>query len=134
MTLSNSYFIGIRFLIKPDTSRENTAGKGEKLDWKGVAISLFFGLTTGFGTGFVGTGGGMMSRFSCKVSVPASNPSKHLRPEAFYSWNKSLETIFLSAHKSYTGKAYSFTYSRATFQFKILFSSDNKSSATGVNT
>ncbi|MDE7283416.1 MAG: TSUP family transporter, partial [Lachnospiraceae bacterium] len=44
----------------PDTSRENTAGKGEKLDWKGVAISLFFGLTIGFGTGFVGTGGGMM--------------------------------------------------------------------------
>ena len=28
--------------------------------WKGVAISLFFGLTIGFGTGFVGTGGGMM--------------------------------------------------------------------------
>lgn len=25
-----------------------------------VAISLFFGLTIGFGTGFVGTGGGMM--------------------------------------------------------------------------
>ncbi|MDE7303351.1 MAG: TSUP family transporter [Oscillospiraceae bacterium] len=59
-TLFLTFFIGIRFLIKPDTSRENTAGKGEKLDWKGVAISLFFGLTIGFGTGFVGTGGGMM--------------------------------------------------------------------------
>ncbi|MDE6592754.1 MAG: TSUP family transporter [Oscillospiraceae bacterium] len=59
-TLFLTFFIGIRFLIKPDTSRENTAGKGEKLDWKGVAIFLFFGLTIGFGTGFVGTGGGMM--------------------------------------------------------------------------
>lgn len=59
-TLFLTFFIGIRFLIKPDTSRENTVAKGEKLDWKGVAISLFFGLTIGFGTGFVGTGGGMM--------------------------------------------------------------------------
>ena len=59
-TLFLTFFIGIRFLVKPDTSRKNTAGKGEKLDWKGVAISLFFGLTIGFGTGFVGTGGGMM--------------------------------------------------------------------------
>ncbi|MDE5859709.1 MAG: sulfite exporter TauE/SafE family protein, partial [Oscillospiraceae bacterium] len=59
-TLFLTFFIGIRFLIKPDTSRKNTAGKGEKLDWKGVAISLFFGLTRGFGTGLVGTGGGRM--------------------------------------------------------------------------
>ena len=59
-TLFLTFFIGIRFLVKPDTSRKNTAGKGEKLDWKGVATSLFFGLTIGFGTGFVGTGGGMM--------------------------------------------------------------------------
>ena len=59
-TLFLTFFIGIRFLVKPDTSREEQAEKGEKLDWKGVAISLFFGLTIGFGTGFVGTGGGMM--------------------------------------------------------------------------
>ena len=59
-TLFLTFFIGIRFLVKPDTSRESTASKGEKLDWKGVIISLFFGLTIGFGTGFVGTGGGMM--------------------------------------------------------------------------
>ena len=59
-TLFLTFFIGIRFLVKPDTSRENTVSKGESLDWKGVAISLFFGLTIGFGTGFVGTGGGMM--------------------------------------------------------------------------
>ena len=55
-TLFLTFFIGIRFLIKPDTSRESTVDKGEKLDRKGVAISLFFGLTIGFGTGFVGTG------------------------------------------------------------------------------
>ena len=59
-TLFLTFCIGIRFLVKPDTSRKNTAAKGEKLDWKGVVISLFFGLTIGFGTGFVGTGGGMM--------------------------------------------------------------------------
>ncbi len=59
-TLFLTFFIGIRFLVKPDTSRKVQAGKGEKLDWKGVVISLFFGLTIGFGTGFVGTGGGMM--------------------------------------------------------------------------
>ena len=52
--------IGIRFLIKPSTERADTAGKGTRLDWKGVAVSLFFGLTIGFGTGFVGSGGGMM--------------------------------------------------------------------------
>ena len=59
-TLFLTFFIGIRFLVKPDTSRENRPTKGEKLGWKGVAVSLFFGLTIGFGTGFVGTGGGMM--------------------------------------------------------------------------
>ncbi len=59
-TLFLTFFIGIRFLVKPDTSRKEQALKGEKLDWKGVLVSLFFGLTIGFGTGFVGTGGGMM--------------------------------------------------------------------------
>ena len=59
-TLFLTFFIGIRFLVKPDTSRKNTAEKGGALGVKGVAISLFFGLTIGFGTGFVGTGGGMM--------------------------------------------------------------------------
>lgn len=59
-TLFLTFCIGIRFLIKPDTSRKNTAAMGEKLDWRGAATSLFFGLTIGFGTGFVGTGGGMM--------------------------------------------------------------------------
>lgn len=52
--------IGIRFLLKPDTQKEKPVKKGAKLDWKGVAISLFFGLTIGFGTGFFGSGGGMM--------------------------------------------------------------------------
>ena len=59
-TLFLTFFIGIRFLVKPDTSRKDHAVKGEKLDAKGIIISLFFGLTIGFGTGFVGTGGGMM--------------------------------------------------------------------------
>ena len=59
-TLFLTFFIGIRFLVKPDTSRKNQAAKGEALALKGILISLFFGLTIGFGTGFVGTGGGMM--------------------------------------------------------------------------
>ena len=59
-TLFLTFCIGIRFLVKPSTERENGAVKGEKLDRKGVAVSLFFGLTIGFGTGFVGSGGGMM--------------------------------------------------------------------------
>ena len=59
-TLVLTFCIGIRFLVKPSTERANTQAKGAKLDWKGVAVSLFFGLTIGFGTGFVGSGGGMM--------------------------------------------------------------------------
>lgn len=55
-----TFFIGIRFLVKPDTQREHPLAKGAGLDAKGIAISLFFGLTIGFGTGFVGSGGGMM--------------------------------------------------------------------------
>ncbi len=59
-TLFLTFFIGIRFLIKPDSGRKDRSVKGQKLDGKGILISLFFGLTIGFGTGFVGTGGGMM--------------------------------------------------------------------------
>ncbi|MGN1234553.1 MAG: sulfite exporter TauE/SafE family protein, partial [Christensenellaceae bacterium] len=46
--------IGIRFLVKPDTKRESSVAKGAKPDRKGIAVSLFFGLTIGFGTGFIG--------------------------------------------------------------------------------
>lgn len=59
-TLFLTFLIGIRFLVKPDTTRSKTASRSARLDLKGVIISLFFGLTIGFGTGFVGTGGGMM--------------------------------------------------------------------------
>ena len=59
-TLFLTFFIGIKFLIKPDTTRKDTAAKGAKLDFKAAAISVFFGLTIGFGAGFVGSGGGMM--------------------------------------------------------------------------
>jgi uncharacterized membrane protein YfcA/dolichol kinase len=59
-TLILTFCIGIRFLVKPDTTRKDATARGTKLDWKGVIISLFFGLCIGFGAGFVGTGGGMM--------------------------------------------------------------------------
>ena len=55
-----TFFIGIRYLVKPDTQRTDTAAHGAKLGRREIAVSLFFGLTIGFGTGFVGTGGGMM--------------------------------------------------------------------------
>lgn len=52
--------IGIRFLVKPDAKeRPDKDGTG-RLTVKEIAVSLFFGLTIGFGTGFFGSGGGMM--------------------------------------------------------------------------
>ncbi|MCR5165969.1 MAG: TSUP family transporter [Oscillospiraceae bacterium] len=59
-TLILTFCIGIRFLVKPDTSRDEPVEKGAKLGLKGVLLSLFCGIPIGFGTGFVGTGGGMM--------------------------------------------------------------------------
>ncbi len=59
-TLFLTFCIGIRFIVKPDTSRENPTEKGSRLGWKGVLLSLGCGIPIGFGTGFVGTGGGMM--------------------------------------------------------------------------
>lgn len=52
--------IGIRFLVKPDAKEEPTNTGHVKLTAKEIAVSLFFGLTIGFGTGFFGSGGGMM--------------------------------------------------------------------------
>lgn len=60
LTLILTFCVGVRFLVKPSTQRGSCAVKGEKLSWKGVALSLFFGLTIGFGSGFLGAGGGMM--------------------------------------------------------------------------
>ena len=63
-----TFCIGIRYLVKPDSDEGGgTGGRGGgtsqpagRMDAKAIGISLFFGLTIGFGTGFVGTGGGMM--------------------------------------------------------------------------
>lgn len=52
--------IGIRFLVKPDAREEPTNTGHVRLTLKEIAVSLFFGLTIGFGTGFFGSGGGMM--------------------------------------------------------------------------
>ncbi|MCD8153125.1 MAG: TSUP family transporter [Clostridiales bacterium] len=59
-TLILTFCIGIRFLVKPDTSKSGADSSNVHLGWREILISLFFGLTIGFGTGFVGTGGGMM--------------------------------------------------------------------------
>lgn len=52
--------IGIRFLVKPDSKEESDKPSDARLTRKEIGVSLFFGLTIGFGTGFFGTGGGMM--------------------------------------------------------------------------
>ncbi|MBQ8814293.1 MAG: TSUP family transporter [Lachnospiraceae bacterium] len=52
--------IGIRFLVKPDAKDKPTHDGTVRLSIKEIAVSLFFGLTIGFGTGFFGSGGGMM--------------------------------------------------------------------------
>ncbi len=52
--------IGIRFLVSPDSKERPEKDGGARLTAKEIAVSLFFGLTIGFGTGFFGTGGGMM--------------------------------------------------------------------------
>ncbi|MCH5325342.1 MAG: sulfite exporter TauE/SafE family protein [Eubacterium sp.] len=52
--------IGIRFLVKPGSKEQPMKSGSIKLSAKEIAVSLFFGLTIGFGTGFFGTGGGMM--------------------------------------------------------------------------
>ena len=52
--------IGIRFLISPDSKERPEKDGKVKLTAKEIAVSLFFGLTIGFGTGFFGSGGGMM--------------------------------------------------------------------------
>ncbi|MCD8107015.1 MAG: TSUP family transporter [Oscillospiraceae bacterium] len=59
-TLLLTFCIGIRFLVKPDTSKSGADSRDVRLGVKEIIISIFFGLTIGFGTGFVGTGGGMM--------------------------------------------------------------------------
>lgn len=52
--------IGIRFLVSPDSKERPEKDGTVKLTAKEIAVSLFFGLTIGFGTGFFGSGGGMM--------------------------------------------------------------------------
>jgi len=52
--------IGIRFLVSPDSKERPEKDGKVKLSFREIAVSLFFGLTIGFGTGFFGSGGGMM--------------------------------------------------------------------------
>lgn len=59
-TLFLTFCIGIRFIVRPDTSKSGASASNVRLGLKEIIISVFFGLTIGFGTGFVGTGGGMM--------------------------------------------------------------------------
>lgn len=58
-TLFLTFCIGIRFLVKPDTKSRDIAVSNGKLNGRGIFFSLFFGLTIGFGSGFIGSGGGM---------------------------------------------------------------------------
>ncbi len=51
--------IGLRFLLAPSSDLKDK--REEKINrTKEIIISLFFGLTIGFGSGFIGSGGGMI--------------------------------------------------------------------------
>ena len=58
-TLILTVCIGIRFLVKPDSTKRNPVKNGTKLGLKEVILSVVCGIPIGFGTGFVGSGGGM---------------------------------------------------------------------------
>lgn len=58
-SLIATLIVGIRFLAKPDTSERNAKIK-QKLNKSEIIISLICGTLIGFGTGFQGSGGGMM--------------------------------------------------------------------------
>lgn len=60
VSLFLTFCIGIRFLVKPDSGKKDVEEKKDTMRARDIIISLFFGLTIGFGTGFVGSGGGMM--------------------------------------------------------------------------
>ncbi len=59
-TLLFTLGVGIRFLVKPDTSRKDADMAKVRLNKLTIGISIASGLFIGFTTGFVGTGGGMM--------------------------------------------------------------------------
>ena len=59
-TLFLTFCIGIRFIVKPDTSRTKSIQQNSRVGKKEIILSLICGIPIGFGTGFVGTGGGMM--------------------------------------------------------------------------
>ena len=61
--------IGIRFLVKPDSRDKRESSSTVRLTVREIAVSLFFGLTIGFGTGFFGCGGGMMLLIVCTVML-----------------------------------------------------------------
>ncbi len=68
-TLFLTFFIGIRFLVKPETASAQRPPKGGKLTAKEAAVSLFFGLTIGFGTGYVGSGMMMLVVFTAFLGM-----------------------------------------------------------------
>ena len=59
-TLFLTLCAGIRFLVRPDTSKNGQIVNSTRLSRRDVILSLIFGSIIGFGTGFVGTGGGML--------------------------------------------------------------------------
>ena len=52
--------IGIRFLVKPGSKDRPARELVEKLKFKEIIISIVVGVVIGFGTGYFGSGGGMM--------------------------------------------------------------------------
>ena len=59
-TLILTFLCGIRFLVKPDTTRATPVERTTKFGKKELILSFVCGIPIGFGTGFVGAGGGML--------------------------------------------------------------------------
>ncbi len=58
-TLFLTLLVGIRFLVKPDSTERDIYKVGAKFSKFDIIGSLFFGISIGFGIGFIGSGGGM---------------------------------------------------------------------------
>ncbi len=74
--------------MKPDTSRERTVDVGEKLDWEGIAVSLFFSLAISFGTGLVGVAVGTITELFSPSEYTVTVPVSVLTVLLLFVWKK----------------------------------------------
>lgn len=91
-SLVATLIVGIRFLVKPNTSKRKLK-EGQKLTTKEIITSLIAGILIGFGTGFQGSGGGMMMLIVFTVLLGMSR-KKAIRNKHFYNDFYSINSIY----------------------------------------